>query len=221
MRGGARLGWRLAVPVAFGATVALAVVLSRGAPTAALALQNGPGPRLTTATPRCAVSELRISVGQAARVTTVVTRYALDFTNTSGAPCTLAGYPEVAAYSGDDVQIGQLAAHDTSVAAGRVLLAPGETAHTSLNASVATGRCRPVRAAGLRVMIWPGQKAVSYVRRPLLACAGPAGTGQEYLRVRAIQPGASARTALPGSHPFPGKTGAALLTELVTGKWGS
>jgi hypothetical protein len=192
MRGGARLGWRLAVPVAFVATAALAVFLSRGAPAStSLALQSGTGPTQTSATPRCAVSGLRISVGQAAHVTSMVTRYALDFSNVSGAPCTLAGYPEVAAYSGDDVQVGELATRDTSVAASRVLLAPGETAHTSLDASVSTGRCRPVLAAGLRIMVWPGH-AVSYVRQPLLACAGP---GQNYLQVRAIQPGASAQTA--------------------------
>jgi hypothetical protein len=193
MRGGVRLGWRLAVPVAFVATAALAVFLGRGAPAStALALQSGTGTKVSAAPPRCAVSGLHISVGQAAQVTSMITRYALDFTNISGAPCTLTGYPEVAAYRGDDIQVGELAAHDTSVPASRILLAPGATAHASLDASVTTGQCRPVRAAGLRVMVWPGHSTVSYVRRPLSACAG---SGQSYLHVRAIQPGASARTA--------------------------
>ena len=122
----------------------------------------------------------------------MITRYALDFTNISGAPCTLSGYPEVAAYRGADIQVGELAARDTSVPASRILLDPGETAHASLDASVATRQCRPVRAAGLRIIVWPGHVSVSYVRRPLLACAG---SGQSYLHVRAIQPGASAQTA--------------------------
>src|SRR5882757_5687829 len=105
MRAGASLGWRIATAVAFGATAALAVILSRGAPVdAALASAKGPGAQHAAA--RCALSGLRISLGPGARVTTVITRYPLDFTNVSGAACTLAGYPQVAAYLGDGVQVG-------------------------------------------------------------------------------------------------------------------
>src|ERR1700761_2372518 len=167
MRGGVRLGWRLAVPVAFVATAALAFFLGRGAPASTpLTLQSGVGAKASAAPPHCAGSGLHVSVGQAAQVTSMITRYALDFTNISGAPCTLSGYPEVAAYRGADIQVGELAARDTSVPASRILLDPGETAHASLDASVATRQCRPVRAAGLRIIVWPGHVSVSYVRRP-------------------------------------------------------
>jgi hypothetical protein len=202
MRAGASLGWRFATAVAFGATAALAVILSRGAPVdAALASAKSPEaqhataggkPAVTAAVARCALSGLRISLGPGARVTTVVTRYPLDFTNVSGAPCTLVGYPQVAAYRGDGVQVGAAAGQDRSVAARRVLLAPGQTAHATLDAAVPAVRCGPVRAAGLRVAA-PGQKAVRYVRRPLTACTVRAPGGQDYLRVRAIETGAGGR----------------------------
>lgn len=197
MRARANLAWRVATVVAFGATAALAVALSRGAPmNAALASAKGPdaqhaaaNPRPAAASARCAVSGLRISLGGAARVTGVSTRYALEFTNVSGAPCTLAGYPRVTAYRGDGVQVGAAAGRDRSVAARRVLLAPGQTAHASLEAALPAARCRPVRAAGLRV-VPPGQTAARYVPHPLTACAARPARGQDYLRVRVIRPGA-------------------------------
>jgi len=202
MRAGASLGLRIATAVAFGATAALAVTLNRGAPVhAALASEKGQNaPRAATATrspaaatrspaaaPRCGLSGLLISVGTGSRVTTVTTRYALDFTNVGGAPCTLTGYPQVAAYQGEGTEVGDAAVMDTSVAALRVVLAPGQTAHASLDASLSV-RCRPVRVAGLRV-VPPGQSAARYVKRSLTACAAHVPWGEDYLHVRAIQPG--------------------------------
>ncbi|HEX7160471.1 MAG TPA: DUF4232 domain-containing protein [Trebonia sp.] len=197
MRAGARVGLRIATVVAFGATAALAVTLSRGAPVgAALASAQGPkaqhaaaGTRPSATTGRCALSGLRISLGRGARVTSLVTRYPLDFTNVSGAPCTLAGYPEVTAYQGNRVPVGAAAGRDRSVAARSIVLAPGQTAHATLDAAVPATRCGPVRAAGLRV-VTPGQKGARYVRRPLTACTAAAPDGREFLRVRAIQAGA-------------------------------
>jgi Protein of unknown function (DUF4232) len=210
MRTGASLGWRIATVVAFGATATLAVVVSRGAPVdAALASANGPGGQHAAAagprqaeSARCAVSGLRISVGAGARVTRVITRYPLDFTNVSGTTCTLAGYPGVAAYAGDDVQVGAAAGHDLSVAARRIVLAPGQTAHASVDASVTAARCGPVRAAGLRVVA-PGQTAARYVRRPMTACAARALRGQDYLRVRPVQadPGSSTGAGVTADRP--------------------
>ena len=199
MRAGASLGWRVATAVAFGATAALAVTLSRGVPlNAALTSAKGSGAQHAAAsarplavTARCAASGLRISLGPGARVSAAITRYPLDFTNVSGASCALAGYPEVAAYRGNGVQVGAVAGDDLSAAARRVLLAPGQTAHATLDASVTTARCGPVHAGGLRV-VTPGQTVARYVRRPLTACAARAPRGQEYLRVRAIAAGARA-----------------------------
>jgi hypothetical protein len=189
MRAGASLGLRIATAVAFGATAALAVTLSRAAPMhAALTSEKAQNatPR-SVAAPRCGVSGLRISVGAGARVTTVLTRYPLDFTNVSRVPCTLSGYPQVAAYQGDGTEVGDAAVQDTAVAALRVVLAPGQTAHASLDASLSVP-CRPVRVAGLRV-VPPGQSAARYAKRSLTACAAHVPWGEDYLHVRAIQPG--------------------------------
>lgn len=221
MRAGASLSWRIATAVAFGATAALAVIVSRGAHVdAALASAKGPGAQHAAAgtqqavAARCALSGLRISLGPGARVTTVITRYPLEFTNVSGAPCTIAGYPEVTAYRDNGVQVGAAAGHDLSVTAHRVLLRPGQTAHTTLDASVPAARCGPVRASGLRVVVTPGQTAARYVRRPLTACTARAAHGQDYLRVRAIQPGAGASAgtstgARAAARPSPAATGSA------------
>jgi Protein of unknown function (DUF4232) len=105
----------------------------------------------------------------------------------SGAYCTLTGYPEVAAYQSDGSEVGDAAARDTSVAALSVVLAPGQTAHASVDASLSV-RCRPVRVPGLRV-VPPGQSAARYIRRPLTACAARVPRGEDYLSVHAIQPG--------------------------------
>lgn len=189
MRAGARLSWRVATAVAFCATAALAVALSRGAPSsAALASDKGADQHSAAL---CAESGLRISVGPGDRVTSGVTRYPLDFTNVSAAPCTISGYPQVAAYRGEDVQVGDAATDDRTVPADRILLAPGQTAYATLDASLSPGRCRPVLAAGLRV-VSPGQSAARYVPRPLTACAGQTPRGPDYLRVRAVQRAAAA-----------------------------
>jgi len=191
--------------VAFGATATLAVTLSKGAPiNASLASDKGTGaahaaaaPRPTPLTARCAAAGLRISLGSGAQAGTAVTRYRLEFTNMSGTPCTLAGYPEVTAYRDDNAEVGPAAAPDTSSAARRVLLAPGQSAHAFLDEAAPAARCRPVRASGLRV-VPPDQAAARYVKRSFTACtARPAG-GKTYLLVHAIQAGAGTAAGTRG-----------------------
>ena len=202
MRAAARLGWRIAAVVAFGATAALAVTLTRGAPLHAALTSS----RLATGSgrshdagraPRCATSGLRISIGPGTRVSVAgitggganLTRYPLDFTNVSGATCTLRGYPAVAAYRADGTQIGNAAALDTSAVAHRVVLAPGATARAAVIAGTpaAASGCRPVVAAGLRVTP-PGQSAARDVGDRLLACSATGHRAPVFLRVGAVAP---------------------------------
>ena len=195
MRAGASRLWRVATAAAFGATAAVAVILTRGAPLHAALTSDGAGAhasasaRATPAAPHCAAGGLRVALGAGRRVSGTVTRYALEFTNVSGAACTLAGYPEVAAYRGDGVQVGPAAARGSAVAAGRVQLAPGQTAHAVLDVTAPVARCRPVRVSGLSVVV-PGAAAARYVKRPLTTCAARAARRQDYLLVQAVQPGA-------------------------------
>jgi len=204
MTASVRLGWRVAAIAAFAATAALAVSLTQGGSThaALTSAKNVTKQRAATDAPRCATSRLRISVGTGAGAaastgagTSVstgasalpVTRYRLEFTNVSGVTCTLSGYPEVAAYRGDGAQIGNEAGRDTSVTARHIVLAPGASAHAAITASVSRGPCRPVVAAGLRI-VPPGQKAASYIRHTLRACSAAGSRAPVFLRVRAVQP---------------------------------
>ena len=200
MTASVRLGWRVAAIAAFAATAALAVSLTQGGstPAALTSAKNVTKQRAAEGAPRCATPRLRISVGTGAGTGASTgtstgasapreTRYRLEFTNVSGVTCTLSGYPEVAAYRGDGAQIGNEAGRDTSVAARHIVLAPGASAHAAITASVSRGPCRPVDAAGLRV-VPPGQKAASYIRHTLRACSAAGPRAPVFLRVRAVQP---------------------------------
>ena len=198
MTASVRLGWRVAAIAAFAATAALAVSLTQGGstPAALTSAKHVTKQRAAGGAPRCATPRLRVSVGTGTGASTGtstgasaprVTRYRLDFTNVSGVTCTLSGYPEVAAYRGDGAQIGNEAGRDTSVAARHIVLAPGASAHAAVTASVSRGPCRPVDAAGLRV-VPPGQKAASYIRHTLRACSAAGPRAPVFLRVRAVQP---------------------------------
>jgi len=216
MRASVRLGLRVAAIAAFAATAALAVTLTRSAPmNAALTSAKHAVKAHVDGTPQCAGSGLRVWVGTAAGTGTaravtvavgsrrsaarVVTRYRLEFTNLSGAPCSLSGYPGVAAYRGDGAQVGNAAGRDTSVAARRVVLAPGASAHAAVVASVSRGPCRPVVATGLRV-VPPGQSVARYVRHALPACSAAGSRAPLYLRVRAVEPGAGAPSQPSSQH---------------------
>lgn len=210
MTASVRLGWRVAAIAAFAATAALAVTLSRGAPMhAALTSARHVTKQHAAATPRCVTSRLHISVGTADPAGASVTRYRLEFTNVSGVTCALSGYPQVAAYRGNGAQVGNAAVLDATVAARRVLLAPGGSAHAAVIASVSPGACRPAAAAGLRV-VPPGQSQARYVGHALTACSAAGPAGPAFLRVRAIQPGTGI-TARPRPRPAatPGSTEAA------------
>jgi hypothetical protein len=187
---------RITAVAVFGVTAVVAVVLTRGAPMNA-ALTSSRHPRLARAhsagaAPRCDASVLRISIGAGPRGTR---SYPLDFTNVSGASCTLSGYPAVAAYRGDHMRVGNEAGQDTagpaaSLAARRVLLVPGATAHAALtvDTGLQPGACRPVLAAGLRVLA-PGGSVPRYIRHALPACSAAGPRAPVFLRVRYLEPG--------------------------------
>ena len=173
---------------AFGATAALAVTLNRPVPAPAA---------LTTAArqqsaPTCAPAELTVSLARGAGASG--SRYPVNFTNTSDSACILSGYPQVAAYAigrRGYVQVGNAALRDAAGGASRVLLRPGGIAHSDVGISaVAPGRaCRPVTAAGLRIVL-PGAAGPRYLRTRLTVCSTVGPNARNYLHVRAIQPGA-------------------------------
>lgn len=200
MRGAyARVAWRVAAAVAFAATAALAVTLTRGAPlqtaltsarntghggAAAVAHRHRPGPA-------CRASGLRIWVSGGGGVTSRADGAAVEFTNTSGAACTMSGYPQVAASRANGAQIGNAASRDTSASVHRIVLNPGATAHAVLAEDVPGfpgGSCKLVTAAGLRI-VPPGQSIARYVRHAVTACSAAGPREPVFLHVRALQAG--------------------------------
>src|SRR5215472_3175403 len=207
-----RQGWRGVAAVAFAATAVLAVTVSRGGP-AHVALTSARHPSRAhgaNGTAQCAASKLRISLstgsGPGTRVSAGrgrsggATISTLEFTNVSGTACALSGYPAVAAYGAAGAQIGNAAGRDTSVAARRIVLAPGATAHAAVVASVSADSCRPMAATGLRV-VPPGQSAARYIRYAMPACAVAGRRAPVFLHVRAVQPGSGGAAEDTGTAP--------------------
>src|SRR5262249_59232781 len=80
----------------------------------------------------CATRDLKVSVGTSQGAAGSIYQV-IDFTNTSGAACTLFGYPGVALAGGTPVtQIGAAAARSRGSSARLVTLAPGKAANAVL-----------------------------------------------------------------------------------------
>ena len=195
MRAAARVAWRIAGAVAFAATAALAVTLSRGTSLdTSFAARDGTSHSTITGHDAglCSGTSLRIQVSGI--VSTV--RYALEFTNVSAASCTLSGYPTVSAYGLHGTQVGNAADRDRSAAVSPVVLAPGESAHAAVDAGAAAypaHACRPVTAAGLHVTP-PGAVTGRYLRQLLTACSAGGRHAPVFLHVLAVQAGAGHRS---------------------------
>jgi hypothetical protein len=197
------LAWRGAAMVAFGATAALAVALSRPVPAAdvlAIAARQ-------QFAPACETTALAVTLARGAVASGP--SYRVDFTNTSDSPCSLSGYPQVSAYAagrhGYD-QVGNAALREPGGGSGRVLLSPGGTAHSDIQISVNTAdkTCKPVTATGLRV-VPPGSSTPRYLRARLTACSDAGLSAQFYLGVRAVAPGTGSPVGIPvRKHPRTG-----------------
>jgi Protein of unknown function (DUF4232) len=211
VRASVRIAGRVAAAVAFGATAALAVTLTRGAPLHAALVSarhlNPVSRHIESSAPQCAASGLNVSIASSSPADSAAsiarraashaapqgaTRFPVEFTNISDAPCTLNGYPQVSAYGAGGAQLGNAAGLDMSASATRILLAPGATAHAAIVDSAAGARCKPVAATGLRV-VPPGESMPWYVRHALPACSATGHEAAVFLRVRALQYG----TGLP------------------------
>jgi hypothetical protein len=141
-----------------------------------------------TGTPACATSGLRLSLGISQGYTGGV-YVAIVFTNTSGATCTLYGYPGVSLVSAPPyTQIGLAAQRSSSTPVKLITLAPGATANALLQIVDAlnfpTATCAPAKASYLRVYP-PNQTAPVYLANASEGCAEPVQT----LFISAVQAG--------------------------------
>ena len=148
---------------------------------------SSPSPAVTGA-PACPTSSLQVKLGVAQGYAGGVYEV-IDFTSTSGSPCTLYGYPGVSLVSGPPyTQIGLAAKRSASSKPKLVTLAPGATANAllqivdALNYPSAT--CGPTKATALKVYP-PNQTVPVYLPSTSTGCANSV----QIMYIGPVQPG--------------------------------
>jgi hypothetical protein len=122
------------------------------------------------------------------------TYYPLNLTNTGSSSCSLFGYPGVSwVTSPSGNQIGQPARRNPVVTPSTVVLAPGQTAHVTIQVVDAgnydKSTCQPVTAHWLKIYP-PGQFTALYVKFSAQTCSAklPSNLGTP-LSVDAVKSG--------------------------------
>jgi Domain of unknown function (DUF4232) len=122
----------------------------------------------------CATSALQLKLGVSQGYAGGVYQ-TIDFTNTSGSPCTLTGYPGVSLVSGPPYQqIGLAAKRSTTTPVKVVTLAPGATANALLQVVDALNfpspSCQPAKSTALKIYP-PNQFTAVYLPDATNGCA--------------------------------------------------
>ena len=138
--------------------------------------------------PPCATSGLNVTLGASNGAAGSVFQ-TIVFTNTSGATCTLLGYPGVSLVSAPPyTQIGLAAQRSSTTPVTTVTLASGATASAVLRVvdalNFGSATCSPTKAAFLRIYP-PNQTAPVYLADASEVCAQPVQT----LFISAVQAG--------------------------------
>jgi Domain of unknown function (DUF4232) len=136
----------------------------------------------------CATSGLNVTLGPSSGYAGGVDQ-TIVFTNTSGATCTLYGYPGVSLVSAPPyTQIGLAAQRSSTTPVKLITLASGATASAVLQIvdalNFGTATCSPTKAAFLRIYP-PNQTAPVYLADASEVCAQPVQT----LFISAVQAG--------------------------------
>jgi hypothetical protein len=158
--------------------------------TAPPSATTGPAPSspAPTGPPSCVTSALAAAIGPGSGAAGS-TYYPIEFTNTSGATCTLYGYPGVSFVAASGDQLGAAASQDPTYPRQLVTLTPGAVAHADLRVTDALNypspACQVVTAHRLRVFP-PGQTHPLYLTLDARACAI---TSVQILSVQTVQPG--------------------------------
>lgn len=161
---------------------------SSSAPVTAPSTPLSPAVTGTSGPAACATSALKVALGTGGGYAGGVIQ-AIVFTNTSGAACTLYGYPGVSFVSAPPyTQIGLAAQRGGTIPVTLVTLAPGASANAMLQIVDAlnfpTATCNPTKAAYLRVYP-PNQTVPVYLANTSETCAEPVQT----LTISAVQAG--------------------------------
>lgn len=158
-----------------GPTATVTVTASQpGAPSAGTPSASTPA---AAATPGpCSTAGLRVTLGSQESAAAGHFYRTLDFTNTSGASCTLYGYPGISFVTGvGGQQIG--AGASRSPASKRlIVLAPGKTAHAQMDLvdvlNFPASKCAASNAHWIKVYP-PNQFSATYVRWTAMVCSKP------------------------------------------------
>ena len=140
-------------------------------------------------TPSCATRDLKVAAGLAQGAAGSVYQV-IDFTNISGATCTLFGYPGVALAGGSPVtQVGLAASRSGTSPARLVTLRAGSTANALLRITEAlnypSSKCHPVPTTYLQIYP-PNQTTPVYLGYKATACSD---TSVNLLSVGVVQAG--------------------------------
>jgi hypothetical protein len=161
------------------AVAAVAALLLAGGPAGAATRASGP--------PTCQTQGLVVWINTQGDGTAGTIFYTLNFTNLSGHPCMLRGFPGVSAVNLHGGMVGRAASRDSGQTVKTVTLTNGHTAHAVLGlvdiGALGPTMCPPTTAAGLRVFP-PNQSASKVVPFPFPAC-GRTG-GPAFLRIRPV-----------------------------------
>jgi hypothetical protein len=141
----------------------------------------------------CPTSALHVSIGNGNGAAGSV-YYPIVFTNSSGSPCTLFGFPGVSfVTSPNGSQIGDAATRRSDKPVQTVTLAVGGVAHATLQVVQALNfpatKCQPVTAHFLKIYP-PNQTEAVVLSFTAKACAAT-GQGVTVLNVAPVQPGAA------------------------------
>jgi hypothetical protein len=137
----------------------------------------------------CRTADLKITRGTAGAAAGSVYMQ-IDFTNTSGAACTLYGYPGIALTTSTTTasQVGLAATRSAGQPYRLVTLAPKAAASATLRLvrvdNYPAARCGPVSGSFLQVYP-PGQKTAVYLAYPGQTCTQPVFA----MGIGAVQPG--------------------------------
>lgn len=172
-------------PASSPSTSSPAAPSSNTAPATAPASSLSPA---ATGPSPCATSGLNVTLGPSSGYAGGVDQ-TIIFTNTSGATCTLYGYPGVSLVSAPPyTQIGLAAQRSSTTPVKLITLASGATASAVLQIvdalNFGTATCSPTKAAFLRIYP-PNQTAPVYLANASEVCAQPVQT----LFISAVQAG--------------------------------
>jgi hypothetical protein len=149
---------------------------SQAASPAAPQSSSAPAPSTSPGMAACATGNLKATVvSSAGGAAAGSTYYPVNLTNAGSSPCSLFGYPGVSWVSGPSgSQIGQPATRNPVLTPAAVVLAPGQTAHVTLQVvdaqNYGKSTCQPVTAHWLKIFP-PGQFTALYVKFSALTCS--------------------------------------------------